>query len=245
MGPNGDGRPRPQRGPMHGSQDHPEPAPPGGVPARSEVMVRPGTQADAGTVAVLHASQITEGFLSFLGPRFLRRLYRRIGLSPDCFLLIADEHGETVGFIAGSTDVARLYRSFLLRDGIPATVFAVGRLVTGWRRMLETLRHGSSDGAGSGRGTELLAVAVDRAHQGQGAGRMLVGAFLDEVTAQGNHAAHVVVGAANHDAVTLYARAGFVEIERFELHPGTESLLMQWDRSEDRRSTPSSEEPSP
>jgi hypothetical protein len=32
-------------------------------------------------------------------------------------------------------------------------------------------------------------------------------------------------------AVALYRRAGFEDVERFELHPGTESLLMQWDRN--------------
>ena len=32
----------------------------------------------------------------------------------------------------------------------------------------------------------------------------------------------------NGTAVALYRRAGFQPVERFELHPGTESLLMQW-----------------
>ena len=31
------------------------------------------------------------------------------------------------------------------------------------------------------------------------------------------------------EAVALYERSGFVTVDRFELHPGTESLLMQWD----------------
>ncbi len=36
-------------------------------------------------------------------------------------------------------------------------------------------------------------------------------------------------GSGQRRAVALYQRAGFVAAERFELHPGTESLLMQWD----------------
>jgi hypothetical protein len=39
-----------------------------------------------------------------------------------------------------------------------------------------------------------------------------------------------VVGADNTGAVHLYERSGFVTVDRFELHPGTVSLLMQWDR---------------
>ena len=38
----------------------------------------------------------------------------------------------------------------------------------------------------------------------------------------------MVVAAGNETAIALYQRAGFHLIERFELHAGTESLLMQW-----------------
>ena len=37
-------------------------------------------------------------------------------------------------------------------------------------------------------------------------------------------------GPTTEAAVALYRRAGFEAVERFELHPGTESLLLQWDR---------------
>jgi len=194
------------------------------------VEVRPATDADAPAAAALHAGQIAQGFLSALGPGFLRRLYRRIGRGPESFLLVAASPGKTVGFVAGSTNVAGLYRSFLWRDGIRAGLGAAGSLITGWRRVLDTLGHAGAGGTGSGRGPELLAIAVDPAWQGHGVGRMLVASFLHEVGARGEDAAHVVVGADNRGAVSLYQQAGFVIVERFELHAGTESLLMQWDR---------------
>ncbi len=96
--------------------------------------------------------------------------------------------------------------------------------------MIETLRHGTGGDARSGRGTELLAIAVDESQRGAGAGRALVDAFLDEVVTSGGDAAHVVVAADNTAAVHLYRRAGFGDAARFQLHAGTESLLMQWDR---------------
>jgi ribosomal protein S18 acetylase RimI-like enzyme len=71
-------------------------------------------------------------------------------------------------------------------------------------------------------------VAVDPAWQGRGAARLLVASFLDEAAARGCQAAHVVVGADNAPAISLYEGAGFMTTERFELHPGTESLLMLW-----------------
>ena len=228
MGPNGQGRRTPPPG--SGVPAHPASQPlPGPRHRDPGVEVRPATDADAPACAALHAGQISQGFLSVLGPGFLRRLYRRINRSPHSFLLIAAGQGTTAGFIAGSTDVGALYRSFVWHDGVPAAVQAAGPLVRGWRRVLDTLGHATS-GTGVGRGPELLAVAVDPAWQGRGVGRMLVEAFLDEAEARGQDAAHVVVGADNRGAVALYERAGFVTAKRFELHAGTESLLMQWDR---------------
>ena len=161
---------------------------PGGpaVGPPSPVRARPATPADAAAAAALHVGRIDQGFLSVLGPRFLGRLYRRICLDPGSFLLVAARDGRpgpdgVVGFIAGSVDVPGLYRS------LPVAGRAGGRRPrrsatwsVHWRRVLETLRHGSSDGTGTGRGAELLAIAVDRGLTGRGVGRTLVTAFLDE-----------------------------------------------------------------
>jgi ribosomal protein S18 acetylase RimI-like enzyme len=229
MGPNGRGHRGPDDGSRRAQGQSVDPSGAEGRPSPATITLRLGTVRDAGWVAALHASQISEGFLSFLGPRFLEHLYRRIALFEHSFLLVAQSEGGPAGFIAGSTDVSGLYRSFLWHDGVKAALGVAGRLLAGWRRVIETLRHGSAGGTGVGRGAELLAVAVDSSQQGRGEGRQLVGAFLDEVGNRGLKAAHVVVGADNAGAVSLYERAGFVTVDRFELHPGTESLLMQWD----------------
>jgi ribosomal protein S18 acetylase RimI-like enzyme len=229
MGPNADGSRRRPPGPApetvadHGQNRADKPA------ASPPIEVRPARGSDAETVAALHVHGISEGFLSLLGTGFLRLLYRRISRHPAAFLLVADHQGAAVGFIAGSTDVTGLYRSFLWRDGVAAALSSLGPLVRGWRRVVETFRHGSSGGGGPAEGAELLSVAVDPSWQGRGAGHRLVASFLDEVAARGCQAAHVVVGADNGRAISLYQRAGFVTTERFELHPGTESLLMLWD----------------
>jgi ribosomal protein S18 acetylase RimI-like enzyme len=189
------------------------------------LVLRTGTGADADVAAALHAEQIGEGFLAFLGPAFLRRLYRRVAQASESFLLIVEDGATPVGFLAGSTDVAALYRAFLWRDGPTAALACSGRLLRSWRRVIETLRHGAG---AAGKGAELLAVAVDPGTRGQGAGTLLVEGFLSEIGRRGQEAAHVVVAAGNETAIALYQRAGFHLIERFELHAGTESLLMQW-----------------
>jgi ribosomal protein S18 acetylase RimI-like enzyme len=197
------------------------------------LVLRSGTEDDAAAAAALHAGQITEGFLTFLGARFLRKLYRRVTRSPGAFLLIAETGGATVGFLAGSTDVAALYRSFVRRDGAAAAVACGGRLLRSPGRVIETLRHGTGR---DGEGAELLAVAVDPSVRGWGAGTLLVEGFLTEIRERRQDAAHVVVAADNDAAAALYRKAGFRTVKRFEMHHGTESLLMQWPTPSDRGS---------
>lgn len=204
-----------------------------GSPDDRGTAVRPAVRADAAAAARLHAEQIGEGFLALLGPKFLTLLYRRIQSSDGSFLFVADTDERVTGFVAGSDDVGGLYRSFLLHDGLRASLGAAGRLLSGWRRALETFRHGSGDGVGRGRGTELLSIAVDSAEQGAGSGGRLVAAFLDEVVRRGGRAAYVVVASHNQGAIRLYERAGFTRHEEFELHAGSSSLLLQWDGAAD------------
>jgi len=193
--------------------------------------VRAGALGDAGAVAELHARLISDGFLSSLGPRFLHRLYRRMVLSDGSFLLVAEGDGAVVGFVAGSTAVGRLYRDFLVRDGVAATLRAPLRLATALPRVLETLRHGrdpGADGPGPGaEGGELLAVAVDPRWRGRRLGGQLVDGFLGELERRGATSGRVVVGADNAAAVAMYRRAGFAPARTFEFHRGVASVLME------------------
>ena len=199
----------------------------GGPNDASAVLVRVGRVADAEVAARLHLVQIAEGFLSLLGRGFLTRLYRRIARSSHAFLLVAEQRGQVVGFVAGAVDTGALYREFVLRDGIPAGLGAAGPILRNGRRVVETLRHGTSQGVSHGRGVELLSIAVDPACQGLGIGRALVDGFVEECSATGNDDATVVVSADNGRAIHLYEQSGFVEVERFEMHADAESLLMQ------------------
>jgi ribosomal protein S18 acetylase RimI-like enzyme len=187
--------------------------------------LRVGRPQDASSAASMHAQLISEGFLSSLGPRFLRRLYGRIARADGSFLIVAEANGTMTGFIAGSVALGALYRSFLLRDGVAASLSAPVHLATAIPRVLETLRHGRS-GGGAGAG-ELLAVAVEPAWRDRQIGRQLVEGFLGELERRGADTARVVVGAGNAGAIAMYRRAGFTPTRTFELHPGTRSVLME------------------
>ena len=191
------------------------------------IEVRAATTGDAQAMANLHSDRISEGFLSSLGSRFLQYLYRRVILSSDSFAAVAcDEHDVTVGFIATSLAIGRLYRRFILYDGLRAGFFAAPKLLRSWRRVLETLRYPTH--TGDLPDPEVLAVAVAESVAGRGVGRALLASAQRELEYRRVDAVKVVAGTHNIAAVALYRAAGFVEMQRIEVHEGVMSSVLVW-----------------
>jgi ribosomal protein S18 acetylase RimI-like enzyme len=190
------------------------------------VIVRPAAFEETGRVAELHTSRLDEGFLTRLGPRFLRLLYRRAVLSPHAFVLVADDDGCIAGFVAGASDVGRFYRAFVLRDGVVAGLVAAPRLVRSVREVVETLHYPAT--TGELPSAEILAVAVDASATGRGIGRRLVEAGTAEFQRRGVQTAKVVAGTANGPALRLYERCGFARRRRIAVHRGTPSEVLVW-----------------
>lgn len=190
------------------------------------MTIRPGVEADAAAAARLHAGQISEGFLSSLGPGFLTRLYRRIVRWPRSFLLVAEEGGSVVGQAAATEDVGGLYREFLRHDAAVAGLLAAPRLLAGWRSVLETLRYSSSHD--DLPAAELLAVAVASDCRGRGIGRALVTAANEELARRGVGNARVVVAAHNEPALALYRSSGFRPAASIRVHASTASEVLTW-----------------
>ena len=193
---------------------------------RGVVTVRTGLLGDADAAARLHAEQIAEGFLSALGPRFLRLLYRRIVKWPRSFLLVADEDGTPVGHAAATEDVGQLYRQFLLRDGIAAGLVAAPALARRWRSAMETLRYPSSS-EGLPR-AEVLAVAVRADSRRRGIARALVTRANEELARRGVSDARVVVAQSNAPALRLYSTSGFRPARQIEVHAEVTSQVLTW-----------------
>jgi ribosomal protein S18 acetylase RimI-like enzyme len=180
--------------------------------------VRAATRAEVARIAAMHAERITEGFLPTLGVGFLERLYARVVRSPQSFAIVAVEHGEVVGFVAGTEHLGRLYRTFIVRDGVRAT-FAVGpRLLRSLRRIWETLRYPAVAEHHSLPSAEILAVATDASCGGRGIGRALVQAALVEFDRRSVGAVKVVAAVHNGAAESLYRGAGFDEHHDLSVH---------------------------
>jgi ribosomal protein S18 acetylase RimI-like enzyme len=203
-----------------------------GTDAPPEVQLRRAVAADAPRLAQLHAARISEGFLPSLGPRFLTRLYRRIARSGHAFGWVADasstetHDGGVVAFATGADDVRRLYREFLLRDGVVAAFLAAPHVPRAWRRMIETLRYPST--TTDLPSAEVLAVATDAAAARRGHGVLVLRAVTDELARRGHNAVKVTVGADNAAALRFYEAGGFEPRARIAVHGDAPSEVLVW-----------------
>jgi ribosomal protein S18 acetylase RimI-like enzyme len=191
-----------------------------------EATLRFGVVGDSQRLADLHAEQIGEGFLSSLGPRFLRRLYGRVVRSDGAFAVVAEHEGEVVAFCAAAEDVRRFYVEFVARDSLMAGVAAAPRLLRAVPRALETLRYPGT--TGSLPRAEILSVVTDRHVTGHGLGSRVLTRALAELRARGCDAAKVVTGAGNEPALRMYERCGFATRRSISIHEDVPSEVLVW-----------------
>jgi ribosomal protein S18 acetylase RimI-like enzyme len=193
----------------------------------SAVALRRAGVADVGAMSALHASCIGEGFLVTLGAPFLRRLYRRVVLSPRAFAFVVDAPAGVTGYVACAIDTGAFYREFAARDGLVAGLVALPRLVRTPGRVWETWRYGVRSGT-SGAPAEVLALAVAREGRGRRIGGALVAAAVGELRARGVTSARVVTATGNISAVRAYELAGFRRSGTDEVHRGVSQEVLRW-----------------
>ncbi len=182
--------------------------------------------ADVGAMSVLHASCIAEGFLVSLGPRFLRRLYRRVVLSPHAFAFVVEAPAGVTGYVACAIDTGAFYREFAARDGLVAVAVALPWLARAPRHVWETWRYGAR--AERGDAAEVLALAVAPEARGRRIGGALVAAALGEFDERGVGSARVVTAVGNVSAVRAYELAGFRRCGSDEVHRGVSQEVLTW-----------------
>lgn len=178
-------------------------------------------------VALLHQQGIAQGFLSTLGPEFLALLYRAIDAEASAVLLVREEEGRVVGFVAGAHGLGPVYRSLLrhplaLAWSLRAALLSPRRLL----RMLEVLRYGTRRAPDLQLPqAELLSLAVEPAWRRQGVAEALYRQLAAAFRAQGTREFRIVVGDALAAAQAFYLGMGARPVGRLSVHAGTSSTV--------------------
>ncbi len=79
------------------------------------IEIRKAEYKDTQEVAGLHQEFIKSGFLTSLGPSFLRILYKGIIGAENAFCVVAEKDGAVIGFACGTENISIFYRRFLIR----------------------------------------------------------------------------------------------------------------------------------
>lgn len=139
---------------------------------------RPAREHDVAQIVGIHVRAFPGFFLTELGPKFLRVLYAGMIESDDGVVIVA-EHQGLVGFVAGSTEQARLYRELRNRHFMSfgsAAILAVARSPSWAFRLIRAIRR-PGEAAAMSSSACLMSIAVDPLCQASGAGSELVRRF--------------------------------------------------------------------
>jgi GNAT superfamily N-acetyltransferase len=203
-------------------------------PAQTQdIRIRAMLPSEAPRVADLHREGIPQGFLSYLSARFRTVLYRGIAQAPQSGVWVAvDGRGEIIGFLSGTADVSRCYRSVLASHGIALAVAMLGELrrPTTWRQAWQTLTYPRREFTASGgadaplrrrasTGAELLSVVVSAGGRGTGTAARLVEALETELRDWGHRGSYrVATIAGDARANAFYRKVGFRHLCGFQHH---------------------------
>lgn len=193
------------------------------------IAIRNMSDAEASEVACLHASSITEGFLSKLGNRFLRSLYLGIAGNVDSRVWVARKDGAIVGFCAYSRNISAMYRSVLrarfARLAIASLPRSLNPLVL--KEVFDTLAYPTKQRALDLPEAEILSIAVDAQGRGYGTGSKLLTEALKQAARDGAREIKVVVGAKLAVANVFYLALGFERRAEIVQHGGAVNVYVK------------------
>ena len=178
------------------------------------------TATDVPEVAMLHIRGIDQGFISSLGIDFVTALYEGIVRSKTSFGLVAEENEETLGFVAFTTNINRLYESVILRKGLRFAFLLAGKMFSLERikKVLETLFYPARIKKMNLPSAELLSIVIAEKGRGKGLATMLMQRGFTECAQRGIEKVKVLVGADNEPANKLYLRCGFELVGQIDNH---------------------------
>lgn len=171
---------------------------------------------DAGIIkelAVLHKKAFPNFFLTQLGEPFLRTLYQGYLDDADSGIIIAEESGKVLGFIAYSNAYSKFFKELIKHKIVPfawCSFLAILRHPSFSKRLLSAFTKGASV-ARTEKYVELASICVDPAMEGRGIGRALIDYLKSAVDFSVYAYISLETDATDNSAVNqFYLKNGFV-----------------------------------
>lgn len=173
---------------------------------------------DAREIAKIHKEEIREGFLSSLPLNFLEKLYASVIKNDFC--IVAKENNEIAGFIAGTTDIKKLYTYFSKRYFFFSLLVLFPKILN-IKKIIEDIFYIKTEEIKP----ELLTIAVRGRFRGQGTAKKMFELFIPEMKNRGVKTFKVVVGDDLKPAINFYEKSGFVFLRNISVHHNKPSRI--------------------
>lgn len=178
---------------------------------------------DAVSIANIHKTEISGGFLSSLSHTFLKRFYLALIESPVSFCVVAKENNRVVGFVAGTVNVNVFYKYFLFHYFFQSFFILLPKIFSSFKKILETLFYPKKEK--SLPHAELLTIAIAREFQGRGIGALILAPFVLEMKKRNVSIFKVVVGEELKSAITFYEKNNFTFVKNISIHGNAPSRV--------------------
>lgn len=174
-------------------------------------------------IVSIHLNTFTGFFLTFMGRGFLNQMYRSYCDHDESGILVAEDNGKAIGFLAYSGDFSGLYKFMIKTRLIPFGWYSVGaffRRPSAFMRIIKAFLK-PSEVKREEKYVELSSIGVDPTIKSKGVGSLLIDELKKIVDF--NKFAYITLetDAVNNDgAIHFYEKNGFVRERMYETDEG-------------------------
>ena len=174
-------------------------------------------------VVSIHMATFQGFFLTFLGAGFLRKMYMAYVKHPYSDLLIAEDNGGVVGFLAYSEQLSDLYKFMIKKSLIPFawySFWAFLRRPSVFLRLVRALLK-PGESAREEKYIKMASIGVSPKMKGRGVGTQLIDELKSKVDFDEFAYIELETDAVNNEAANkFYEKNSFDRIREFETHEG-------------------------
>lgn len=174
-------------------------------------------------IAQLHKQAFPSFFLTQLGLPFLKTLYRGYILSPYSGIIVSEDNGRLIGFIAYSNDYPRFYRDLVKHHLFSFALCSVGAAIrhpSFIKRILGAFKKSESVEKKE-KYVELASICVDPKMECRGIGTKLIDYLKNIVDFNEYEFINLETDAQNNDSVNeFYVKNGFQLYRKYTTKEG-------------------------
>lgn len=174
-------------------------------------------------IVSIHLNTFTGFFITFMGRGFMNQMYRSYCDHSESGLLVAEDNGKAVGFLAYSGNFSGLYKFMIKTRLIPFGWYSVGAFFRRPSAFMHIIRAFLKPGEvkREEKYVELSSIGVDPAVKSKGVGSLLIDELKKIVDFDKFAYITLETDAVNNDgAIHFYEKNGFVRERMYETDEG-------------------------